>query len=783
MDDRFLIIAVEESDSSVGFYDSHTRAEVARIEVGLWPHEIALSPDGRYAYVTNFGIKDYDEHIGSPGASISVIDVRNKCEVHRLYTFGTLNSQGATDQYRTAEEYRRFRGPHGVKVSPSGKELFVNVETEDVMLIFNLENGDNLAPMMQWQLATERPADALPDDNFQLPKGTHNFLFSHDGSKLWVASGSGGVTEYDIETRQPLRSFRCNGAVRGLTYTSDRKFLIASASNEICLISPETLLPVRKFQNLNVRQLLYSQPTPDGKYILAPATWEGQLLRLDLETGEVICIEVGIDPIHVLIGPDYTTRNLAYVTHGRSKYISVIDCGDFKEVARIPTYGGPNGIALAPYSEAPVRKKMVFGACLPLSGPSIVEGQDLRLGYQFWQERVNAAGGILIDGTVYEVDIVYADTRSRTGEEDDEPKPSDKHWSERTPPRMNFIEQLTESLIKTYKIQFLLGTYPSPPNLHCGRVANEYKVPFITASGAAGKIYDMGFDCVFGVMTAAMGFLNESFRLFATLPDPPKSVIFVSCTDPAASQDASTTAKFVATVLGLEVLAPPKEYPQFADSKDPAIWFFPHSATDFGTFVEAAERLRPDVIAITGHLPESVGLVKAAFRRAYAPKALLFSVGPAVPQFAEQLGPLAEHMVGSAMWTSVQESYGHDRFIRPSAFAEAFFTRYSRKPGHLAAGAMACGLTFEEAFRKSHSVNPQAVIETLRRRDFGFESFYSRIEFNHKGFNEKRPLVTIQLRQTDGEMKHQLLWPRHLANGAQMFWPFPGWNGSETRGI
>ena len=30
--DRFLIISVEESDSTIGFYDSETYAEVARIE-------------------------------------------------------------------------------------------------------------------------------------------------------------------------------------------------------------------------------------------------------------------------------------------------------------------------------------------------------------------------------------------------------------------------------------------------------------------------------------------------------------------------------------------------------------------------------------------------------------------------------------------------------------------------------------------------------------------------------------------------------------------------------
>ena len=78
--------------------------------------------------MSNFGVKDYDERIGDPGASISVIDVARKVEVDRLYTF------------RTKDDYQRFRGPHGVKITPDGKRLFVNVETEDTLLIYDLPN-------------------------------------------------------------------------------------------------------------------------------------------------------------------------------------------------------------------------------------------------------------------------------------------------------------------------------------------------------------------------------------------------------------------------------------------------------------------------------------------------------------------------------------------------------------------------------------------------------------------------------------------------------------------
>src|ERR1700733_2164026 len=71
-----ILIVVEESDSSVGFYKAVDGAQVARVYGGTWPHEILVNETATYAFVSNFGLKDYDETIGTPGFSISVIDLQ-----------------------------------------------------------------------------------------------------------------------------------------------------------------------------------------------------------------------------------------------------------------------------------------------------------------------------------------------------------------------------------------------------------------------------------------------------------------------------------------------------------------------------------------------------------------------------------------------------------------------------------------------------------------------------------------------------------------------------------
>ncbi|WP_298898180.1 ABC transporter substrate-binding protein [uncultured Psychroserpens sp.] len=741
MSRKNILITVEESDSSIGFYDLKTGSELKRIQTGFWPHEILLNKAQTIAFVTNFGVKDYDERIGKPGASISIIDIENMCEVDRLYTFNGK------------DEYLRFKAPHGLALSKDEKKLYVNVETEDQLLVFDLvtKKGSSISTFLK----NEYNIDSFPDRFIDIPVGTHHMMFSKSGDTLYIVSGKNGVNELDVKSGRVLRSFYCNGAVRGLEYSNDGKELIASASNEICIVDQKTFKIKRKFTNLNARQILYSKQSPDGKYIIAPAVWEGQILIIDFITGEIKeRINVGADPIHIMISPN---QKSFFTTHGRSKFLTEIDLNTFKTIRNIPTKGGPNGIAWASTKVSVKPEKLTFGACIPLSGPTAAEGQDLRLGYQFWQENVNNAGGLLVDGKLYEIDLVFEDTQSVIDELS--------------------ISKLTNKLIEEHKVQFMLGNYPSPPNLHAGKIANQHKVPYITASGAAGIIYEQGHDYVFGIMSSAKAFLEGTFQFLSQIDSPPKSVLFLSCVDPAALQDARTTASIADNEHGLEIVLPKNTENLDIDSEQPIIKF-EHNQQDFSSIITALASVSVDVISITGHLSESVAFIEQASKQNINPKSFVFSVGPAIPEFSIRLKDKAINMIGTAMWSSVQESYGHDRFITPKDFEMAFFKRYSKKPSYLAAGAVACGNVYEEAFRRANSINGTDIILTLKQPDFIMESFYSKIEFNKNGLNSKRPLITIQLRKIDGNLVHIPLWPKSLANKYKIVYPFPGWDSN-----
>jgi hypothetical protein len=264
---RHLIAVVEESVGRVGFYDSSQGFPLAHVAVGSLPHEIAISDDGITAYVSNFGVQDYDEHIGTPGCSISIIDLCNLCEVGRLFTF-----------------------------DPNKPELYVNVEQGSRILVFDIHEK-NLKKV--FQLPQLQPFSSEPfENNFPALPGTHNCVFSKDGNHLFLFAGRNGVYRMNADTGQITGKYE-QTSIRGLVFMPDHSALIGSGINESVLLHPEHLGLIRRYSDLGVQQILYSDVTPDGKLIIAPAVWDSQAIVLNTDDGMILKrVITGLDPVY-----------------------------------------------------------------------------------------------------------------------------------------------------------------------------------------------------------------------------------------------------------------------------------------------------------------------------------------------------------------------------------------------------------------------------------------------------------------------------------------------------
>lgn len=406
-DQASFLAVVEENANHISIYNPESGKKVGSLEIGFLPHEIAITKDGKTAYVSNFGIRDYDSGSGTPGASISVIDLPSLSEKYRLYTFDPADYKdyGQIDS-----------APHGVKLRPPYEnQLFVNIEKGNKVLVFDVNERTLLK---------------------QIPvsPNTHNLYFSPDGKTLWLMAGKDGVIRVDADSGQVTGSLTLPSAVRGLKYTPDNRYLMASAVNQIVFIDPDTMTIQRKFDNLGVGPILYSDITPDQRYIIAPAAFDHQVIVIDVASGKVIKrLVTGLNPINVLVSPD---GQFAYISNATDKHVSKINLNTF-EVSAFRTHEGPNGLAFIPSFEKKEHKTLKLGVALPFTGQDGLKGREMMRGYEYWRSTLTKAGGLVIDEQAYDVSIVYLDTESQSEKQ---------------------IE-LTNELINQYKVQGLLSTY------------------------------------------------------------------------------------------------------------------------------------------------------------------------------------------------------------------------------------------------------------------------------------------------------------------------------------
>jgi len=314
------VAVVQEGPGKIVLFPASDPSHQTIIPVGDKPHEIEMAPDGRVAYVSNFGLLEANHKVGTPGTTISVLDLGNRTERTRFKL-----PDGVT-------------APHGLKLRPPKyKELFTNAEEgRGGMVVFDAASGTVLR-------------------TFALPSGVHNFIFSADVSSLFVFTMTGKVCRLDPDSGRVDVCVE-TGSPRGLSWTADRRYLIVSGKNEILFLDPVRLTVARRIDNLGAGQIFYTAATPDGRWLLAPAVLDGVLLVIDASAGAVAHrIETG-SPLMLAfdsVGKHAWISNVRVPAgfsgpenKGRDGGVALLDLTTFT-VTPIPGIVDTNGIAIS----------------------------------------------------------------------------------------------------------------------------------------------------------------------------------------------------------------------------------------------------------------------------------------------------------------------------------------------------------------------------------------------------------------------------------------------------
>ncbi len=333
--DRLLVC--NKADHSLSIYDPATRKELAVLPTGQGPHEVAISPDGRTAVVSDYGGQ-------LPGSTLTVIDVL-AAKVLRTIALTEPVAEpvaqpvaGATPDPATATapepKIRTYLRPHGSSFVDS-THLVITSESTRRLLLVDLAK-DRVERTWTTPQQTMHMVALSPDRK-------HAFATSiKEGNVAWFDL-AGAAAPTIVPTGQGAEGLAVNPAT-GEAWVGNR------AANTVSIVDPQT------------GKVTAELPTGDFPFRVAFANGGAQALVTCAESGDVHvfdarqkkllqAIEISGDgselspmPMGITVDPD---SRFAYVACGRGEFVAVLDLQQKKVIDRIVSRAGPDGIGYA----------------------------------------------------------------------------------------------------------------------------------------------------------------------------------------------------------------------------------------------------------------------------------------------------------------------------------------------------------------------------------------------------------------------------------------------------
>jgi branched-chain amino acid transport system substrate-binding protein len=377
---------------------------------------------------------------------------------------------------------------------------------------------------------------------------------------------------------------------------------------------------------------------------------------------------------------------------------------------------------------------ILFGAAISITGKTAKEGEYTRDGYEFVIDKFNESGGVKVGGKTYKLALKYYD---------DETKP------ERT-------AQLIEKLINEDKVNLILGPYGSSPTGTAAPICERYRIPMVEANGAAESIFSKGYKYSFMVLSPAKGYLRGIIDAVRSKDANAKTLAILGENESFSKEVAQGAAEY-ARQKGWQIV-----YEEL----------YPTNTQDVSALVTAIKGKNPDLVLGSGHLQDSLLIVKQSRDLGLSPKAMGFSVGPSSPEFRENLKSGSDYIFGGTQWTDALHYSGDDPWRTPRAFADAFKAKhpnYKTVPYQVAESAAAV-IAYAKAIEKAGSLDTTKIRDALAALDA--MTFFGRIKFDSRGVNVYKPMAVEQY-QPDG--KKYTVWPAEVAE-KQALYPMPPWS-------
>ena len=287
--DKPMLLVANQKDHTISLIDPATNKQVDTIDVGgITGHEIAVSPDGRTAFVPLYGSSGVGR-AGTDGNSISVIDLPSRKIIHTI-------------------EFPHGVRPHLPRFDSTGKILFVSTELDQTIT--------EIDPKTYKIIGTVPTTQPL----------SHMFALSHDGKRAYTANViPGSVSVIDLPAKKVISVIPISGNTQRISISNDDKMVFTADQTKPQLAVIDTATNTIKTW-IQLPGMAYgTAPSGDGKLLLVSLNKLKKVAVVDLATLQIVrTVDMPGEPQEILVRPD---GKVAYASCLTS--VAAIDLGSW----------------------------------------------------------------------------------------------------------------------------------------------------------------------------------------------------------------------------------------------------------------------------------------------------------------------------------------------------------------------------------------------------------------------------------------------------------------------
>lgn len=297
------LLVLNKEDNALAIVDPVSLKVVATAPTGVGPHEVTVSSDGKWAFVSNYGSFGPN---ATPGRTISVIDLVNQRAVREVDLGALLKPHGiefADGKVYFTAELSRALGRYD-PVANKVDWLMGTGQNRTHMLFPTRDLGKIITTNVDSDSISifERSKDPTgwSETVVAVGKGPEGGSLSPDEKQFWAAnSHDGTVSIVDVADKKVVQTFSVGTKFSNrLKFTPDGRLVIISdlGSGDVVFVDASSRKIAKRLNiGKNAEGILI---VPDGSRAYVAASADNKVVILDLKRMEVV------QEIHTGKGPD-----------------------------------------------------------------------------------------------------------------------------------------------------------------------------------------------------------------------------------------------------------------------------------------------------------------------------------------------------------------------------------------------------------------------------------------------------------------------------------------------